>query len=99
MNEAENEGGAKAIDSLLNYETVKVEGGGRKAGKKNLWSRPRFSSPQYFGNEAHEADRYDKALARYQEASLKTTTRSVRGGARRAPGRGGGSPRSPSRRR
>ena len=24
MNQAENEGGAKAVDSLLNYETVKV---------------------------------------------------------------------------
>lgn len=29
MNEAENDGGAKAIDSLLNYETVKV---GRRSG-------------------------------------------------------------------
>lgn len=32
MNDAENDGGAKAIDSLLNYETVKVSvgvGGGQ----------------------------------------------------------------------
>lgn len=36
MNEADNDAGTKAIDSLLNFETVK-----------------------YFGNERHEADRYD----------------------------------------
>ncbi|EDQ89783.1 uncharacterized protein MONBRDRAFT_20835 [Monosiga brevicollis MX1] len=51
MNQAENEGGAKAIDSLLNFETVK-----------------------YFGNETHEAERYDKALKKYEHASLKTAT-------------------------
>ena len=36
MNEMDNEANTKAIDSLLNYETVK-----------------------YFGNEEHEARRYD----------------------------------------
>eukprot|EP00730_Choanoeca_flexa_P006470 TRINITY_DN12157_c0_g2_i3.p1 TRINITY_DN12157_c0_g2~~TRINITY_DN12157_c0_g2_i3.p1 ORF type:complete len:701 (+),score=172.71 TRINITY_DN12157_c0_g2_i3:1263-3365(+) len=51
MNAAENEGGAKAIDSLLNFETVK-----------------------YFGNEVHEAERYDKSLKLFQTASLKTST-------------------------
>eukprot|EP00056_Hartaetosiga_gracilis_P013204 m.216634 g.216634 ORF g.216634 m.216634 type:complete len:625 (+) comp13808_c3_seq1:1549-3423(+) len=51
MNAAENEGGATAIDSLLNYETVK-----------------------YFGNESHEAERYDVSLAKFQTASLKTSS-------------------------
>ncbi|KAL1491431.1 hypothetical protein ABEB36_012031 [Hypothenemus hampei] len=51
MNKAENEAGNKAIDSLINYETVK-----------------------YFNNEKFEADRYDHALKKYQEASLKTST-------------------------
>ncbi len=47
MNEAETEANTKAIDSLLNYETVK-----------------------YFGNEAHEARRYDRALAAYERAGV-----------------------------
>ena len=49
MNEADNDAGTKAIDSLLNFETVK-----------------------YFGNEKHEADRYDGAMARYEVAAVKT---------------------------
>jgi ATP-binding cassette subfamily B protein len=49
MNEADNDAGTKAIDSLLNFETVK-----------------------YFGNEKHEADRYDGAMARYENAAIKT---------------------------
>lgn len=51
MNKAENEAGNKAIDSLLNYETVK-----------------------YFNNEKYEAQRYDKSLQKYEEASLKTAS-------------------------
>ncbi|KAG8183486.1 hypothetical protein JTE90_001052 [Oedothorax gibbosus] len=51
MNKAENEAGNKAVDSLINYETVK-----------------------YFNNEVYEAEQYDKALAKYETASLKTTT-------------------------
>eukprot|EP01135_Chromosphaera_perkinsii_P002184 Nk52_evm19s218 gene=Nk52_evmTU19s218 len=51
MNKADNEGGAKSVDTLLNYETVK-----------------------YFNNEQWEADRYDKVLAKYEKASLKTHT-------------------------
>nr|QSX72236.1 ATP binding cassette subfamily B member 7 [Halisarca dujardinii] len=51
MNEADSEGGTKAIDSLLNFETVK-----------------------YFNNEKYEAEQYDKSLAKYEAASLKTTT-------------------------
>ncbi len=49
MNEADNDAGTKAIDSLLNFETVK-----------------------YFGNEKHEADRYDGAMARYENAAVRT---------------------------
>ena len=29
---------------------------------------------QYFGNEQHEAQRYDASLAKYEAAALKTTT-------------------------
>ena len=49
MNEIDSEAQTKAVDSLLNYETVK-----------------------YFGNEAHEAKRFDTALARYQKAAVKS---------------------------
>ncbi|MEE9300930.1 MAG: ABC transporter ATP-binding protein/permease [Alphaproteobacteria bacterium] len=47
MNEMDSEANTKAIDSLLNYETVK-----------------------YFGNEEHEAQRYDGALRRYERAAV-----------------------------
>ena len=47
MNKQDTEANTKAIDSLLNYETVK-----------------------YFGNEAHEAKRYDRSLASYQRAAV-----------------------------
>jgi ATP-binding cassette, subfamily B, heavy metal transporter len=49
MNDADTDAGGKAIDSLLNFETVK-----------------------YFGNEDHEASRYDGAMAKYEKASIKT---------------------------
>ena len=49
MNEVDSEANTKALDSLLNYETVK-----------------------YFGNEAHEARRFDDALARYETAAVRT---------------------------
>lgn len=49
MNETDSEANTKAIDSLLNYETVK-----------------------YFGNEEHEARRYDSALQGYEKAAVKS---------------------------
>ena len=49
MNNADNDAGSKAIDSLLNFETVK-----------------------YFGNEQHEANRYDSSMAVYEQAAIKT---------------------------
>ena len=49
MNDRDNEANQKAIDSLLNYETVK-----------------------YFNAEGREAARYDKAMAGYGRAALKT---------------------------
>ncbi len=49
MNETDTEAQSKAVDSLLNYETVK-----------------------YFNNEAHEAGRFDEALARYERAAVKS---------------------------
>lgn len=49
MNERDTEANTKAIDSLLNFETVK-----------------------YFGNEAHEARRYDVALQQYERAAVRS---------------------------
>ena len=49
MNETDSEANTKAIDSLLNFETVK-----------------------YFGNEDHEAGRFDSALKRYEAAAVKS---------------------------
>lgn len=49
MNAQDTDANQKAIDSLLNYETVK-----------------------YFGAEQREANRYDKAMAGYEAAALKT---------------------------
>jgi ATP-binding cassette subfamily B protein len=49
MNEQDSRANTKAIDSLLNFETVK-----------------------YFGNEDHEARRYDEALRGYERASVKS---------------------------
>jgi ATP-binding cassette, subfamily B, heavy metal transporter len=51
MNEADSDSMSKAVDSLLNFETVK-----------------------YFGNEAHESARYDRATAMYEKAAIKTYT-------------------------
>src|SRR3974390_1545581 len=51
MNDSDTEANTKAIDSLLNYETVK-----------------------YFGAEEREAKRYDRSMAVYQEASVKSYT-------------------------
>ena len=50
MNDRDTEANTKAIDSLLNFETVK-----------------------YFGNEAHEAMRFDDSMRRYEEASVRNT--------------------------
>ncbi|NNE23117.1 MAG: metal ABC transporter permease, partial [Rhizobiales bacterium] len=51
MNDADTDANTKAIDSLLNFETVK-----------------------YFGNEEHEAARFDGSMARYERAAVKTWT-------------------------
>lgn len=51
MNSLDTEANTKAIDSLLNFETVK-----------------------YFGNEEHEARRFDRSMKGYEAAAVKTTT-------------------------
>ena len=51
MNDMDSKANTRAIDSLLNYETVK-----------------------YFGNEEHEAARFDRALRRYENAAVKSKT-------------------------
>jgi ATP-binding cassette subfamily B protein len=48
MNTSDTDANAKAIDSLLNYETVK-----------------------YFSAEGREAKRYDRSMARYEQASVE----------------------------
>ena len=50
MNDADTDANAKAIDSLLNYETVK-----------------------YFGNEDHEARRFDVGRRRYETAAIRSS--------------------------
>jgi ATP-binding cassette, subfamily B, heavy metal transporter len=51
MNDSDTDANTKAIDSLLNFETVK-----------------------YFNNEAMEAERFDRSMARYEVAATKTWT-------------------------
>ena len=51
MNDSDNDANTKAIDSLLNYETVK-----------------------YFVAEEREGRRYDRSMARYEDASVKAFT-------------------------
>ena len=51
MNESDTDASSKAVDSLLNYETVK-----------------------YFGAERRETERYDRSMARFEEASTQTYT-------------------------
>src|SRR5262249_32615291 len=51
MNESDSDANTKAIDSLLNFETVK-----------------------YFGAEARESTRYDRSMARYEQASVEAYT-------------------------
>jgi ATP-binding cassette subfamily B protein len=51
MNDSDTDANVKAIDSLLNYETVK-----------------------YFSAEEREAARYDRAMARYEDASVQAYT-------------------------
>ncbi len=49
MNDTDAEANTKAIDSLLNFETVK-----------------------YFGNEEHEAERFDRSRQRYERAAIRS---------------------------
>ena len=49
MNDRDTEANTKAVDSLLNYETVK-----------------------YFGNEDHEAQRYDSSMKAYEKAAVRS---------------------------
>lgn len=51
MNDLDSKANTKAIDSLINYETVK-----------------------YFGNEAYEAERYDRGLQHFESAAVKSQT-------------------------
>jgi ABC-type transport system involved in Fe-S cluster assembly fused permease/ATPase subunit len=51
MNDSDTDANTKAIDSLLNFETVK-----------------------YFGNEAMEAQRFDRSMARYEYAATRIWT-------------------------
>ena len=51
MNRTDSEASTRAIDSLLNFETVK-----------------------YFGNEGHEAARFDQSMAQYEKAAVRSQT-------------------------
>ncbi|MEE9422983.1 MAG: ABC transporter transmembrane domain-containing protein, partial [Gammaproteobacteria bacterium] len=51
MNTMDSQANTQAIDSLINYETVK-----------------------YFGNEAHELERYNHSLEQWEDAAVKSQT-------------------------
>ena len=51
MNAMDSKANTQAIDSLINYETVK-----------------------YFGNEAHELQRYNESLEQWEDAAVKSQT-------------------------
>ena len=51
MNDSDTDANSKAIDSLLNYETVK-----------------------YFNNERMETERFDRSMATYEGAAIRTYT-------------------------
>ncbi|UOM36794.1 ABC transporter ATP-binding protein/permease [Acuticoccus sp. I52.16.1] len=51
MNDSDTDANSKAIDSLINYETVK-----------------------YFNNETMETDRFDRSMASYEDAAVRTWT-------------------------
>ena len=51
MNTMDSQANTQAIDSLINYETVK-----------------------YFGNEAHELERYNHSLEHWEDAAVKSQT-------------------------
>ena len=51
MNDSDTDANSKAIDCLLNFETVK-----------------------YFANEAMEAERFDRSMARYESAAISIWT-------------------------
>lgn len=51
MNTADSQANTQAVDSLINYETVK-----------------------YFGNEAHEMQRYTRTVNEWEEAAVKSQT-------------------------
>ena len=51
MNDSDTDANTKAVDSLLNYETVK-----------------------YFNNEAMETVRFDRSMARYEDAATRNWT-------------------------
>ena len=50
-NNADNQAANVALDSLINYESVKI-----------------------FNNELYQASKYDKALMKYQQSSVKIAT-------------------------
>ena len=65
--QADNDAGNKAIDSLINYETVKVS-----LLVLRFIVQIKCASTQYFNNEDYEATQYDKYLKQYEIASLRT---------------------------
>lgn len=46
----------------------------QEAGNKSIDSLINYETVKYFNNELYEADRYDKYLARYEKASMKTAS-------------------------
>jgi ATP-binding cassette subfamily B (MDR/TAP) protein 7 len=69
MNKADNKAASASVDSLINYEAVKV-------GALNRlyihWLTELH--PQHFNNEKYEIDQYDRHLSEYERSSLKIAT-------------------------
>ncbi|KAK4998815.1 Iron-sulfur clusters transporter atm1, mitochondrial, partial [Elasticomyces elasticus] len=81
-NAADNKGATVAVDSLINYEAVKV-----KCSLDSLYYKAASflcivywcihkadHTRQYFNNEKYEVSRYDSALRSYESASIKVAT-------------------------
>ena len=68
-NKADNKAATAAVDSLLNYEAVKV--------RNTFWFLLKTTMlivHQHFNNEMFEVAQYDKHLRTYEKSSIKITT-------------------------
>lgn len=70
VNKADNKAATVSIDSLINYEAVKVCHPLRFSDVRTYSSKPH----QHFNNERYEIAQYDKHLASYEKSATKVAT-------------------------